>query len=95
MAAANTTQRLHVLVRGRVQGVSFRWSTQQTASRLGLTGYVRNRLDGGVEVVAEGSRPLLETLLAFLEVGPPAAQVAGVAVEWQPATAEFATFEIR
>ncbi|MBC8170329.1 MAG: acylphosphatase, partial [Anaerolineae bacterium] len=71
--------RLHALVRGQVQGVSFRWYTQQTALPLGLTGYARNLPDRSVEVVAEGGRIQLEKLLQFLHVGPPTARVDGVA----------------
>ncbi|NJL92227.1 MAG: acylphosphatase [Anaerolineae bacterium] len=58
-------ERLHALVHGRVQGVSFRATTQQTAQQLNLTGWVRNRPDGTVEVLAEGPRAALERLLTF------------------------------
>jgi acylphosphatase len=87
-------ERLHALVRGKVQGVSFRWYTQQTALPLGLTGYARNLPDRSVEVVAEGERLQLETLLQFLPVGPPTARVDGVTVEWLPATGEFTDFRV-
>lgn len=87
--------RLHAIVRGIVQGVNFRYYTRREAQRLLLTGWVRNRSDGTVEVIAEGPRAQLERLLDFLQSGPPAAHVTGVEANWQPATGEFTAFEIR
>lgn len=87
--------RLHAIVRGIVQGVNFRYATRREAQRLLLTGWVRNRPDGTVEVIAEGPQAQLERLLDFLRSGPPMARVTGVEVNWQPATGEFAAFEIR
>jgi len=63
------------LVRGRVQGVGFRWFVWKTAERLGLGGLARNLPDGSVEVVAEGPGPALEQLAQALQRGPPLAQV--------------------
>jgi len=88
-------ERLRAIVRGRVQGVGFRYFTQREANALGLTGYVRNRWDGSVEVVAEGPRQALERLLARLRVGPRSAYVQGVSVEWQAPTGEFRFFNVR
>ncbi len=62
-------------VRGRVQGVGFRWWTRARASDLGLRGTVGNRPDGTVEVHAAGDVETLETFAAELEVGPPMARV--------------------
>ena len=62
-------------VRGRVQGVGFRWWTRRRASDLGLWGTVRNRPDGTVEVHAAGELETLEAFAAELEVGPPSARV--------------------
>ena len=62
-------------VTGRVQGVGFRWWTQQHAKRLGLRGYVRNLADGSVEVQASGSRESLEQFRSLLKRGPSGAQV--------------------
>ncbi len=89
------SERLHAVVRGRVQGVSFRYYTQAEALRLGLTGWVRNQRDGTVEVTAEGPRATLEQLLTFLNRGPTAARVAAVTPAWSPATNEFRLFDIR
>ena len=65
-------------VRGRVQGVGFRWWTRRKASDLGLRGTVRNRPDGSVEVHAAGEPATLEAFAAELEVGPLGARVEGV-----------------
>jgi acylphosphatase len=69
------------LVRGRVQGVGFRWFVARTARKLGLTGHARNLPDGSVEVVASGEPAELERLAHELAKGPPGAVVAGVEVE--------------
>lgn len=87
--------RLHANVHGRVQGVNFRYYTQRRAIELGLTGYVRNLWDGTVEVVAEGPRPILEELLAFLRVGPRSAFVTQVDIQWSAPTGQFSRFEVR
>ncbi|MBN2469152.1 MAG: acylphosphatase [Anaerolineae bacterium] len=95
--AADQSQQacLHAIIHGHVQGVSFRYYTTQTARRLGLTGWVRNRPDHTVEVRAEGARHQLEQLHAFLKAGPPAARVTQVDVTWAEATRQLTTFEIR
>jgi acylphosphatase len=87
--------RLHAIVHGRVQGVSFRYYTQRRAVELGLTGYVRNLWDRTVEVVAEGQRAVVEELLAFLHIGPRAAYVVQVDTRWSAPTGEFDRFEVR
>ena len=68
-------------VHGRVQGVFFRASTEEEARRLGLSGWVRNRRDGSVEVFAQGAPEAVEALLAWLHEGPPLAEV--VRVDWE------------
>lgn len=86
---------MHAVVHGRVQGVSFRYYTQRRASELGLVGYVRNQWDGTVEVVAEGQRSGVETLLSFLHEGPRAAFVTQVDARWPTPTGQFDRFEVR
>ncbi len=86
---------LHAVVRGRVQGVGFRFHTQERAQRLGLNGWVKNLPDGSVEVMAAGPRPVLEDFLRFLRVGPNAAGVAEVRVNWTAAPEAFRGFEVR
>jgi acylphosphatase len=66
---------LHVVVSGRVQGVGFRWFVREKARRWGLTGWVRNRPDGTVEVAAIGRDENLEGLLRDIRVGPPGSRV--------------------
>ena len=72
------------MVSGRVQGVGFRYSTQEVAVRLGLRGWVRNLSDGRVELEAEGDAAALDRLLEFLRAGPRMARVDGVEVSWLP-----------
>jgi acylphosphatase len=87
-------EQLHAVVRGRVQGVSFRYYTQQRAKELGLTGWVRNMPDGTVEVTVEGERNVLEEMLAFLKQGPTGAQVMNVLFNWYAASGKFDGFEV-
>jgi acylphosphatase len=87
--------RLHAVVHGRVQGVSFRYYTRKRASELNLLGYVRNQWDGTVEVVAEGPRGDLENLLSFLRTGPRAAFVTEVDTRWTAPTGSFDSFGVR
>ena len=80
--------RAHVVVRGVVQGVWFRASTQREAELLGLTGWVRNAPDGSVEAAFEGPRPTVERMIAWCHAGPPRAIVEDVEVAWLPARGE-------
>jgi acylphosphatase len=74
------------LVRGRVQGVGFRWFVEREAHILGIAGWVRNNHDGSVEVLAQGTREQLSGLHARLRDGPPAARVDEVEIsETKPA----------
>jgi acylphosphatase len=86
---------LHATIEGRVQGVGYRAFVEQTAYSLRLSGWVRNRWDGSVEVLAEGERQDLEQLLAALYRGPRAANVTNIQLEWQNATGEFSRFYVR
>jgi acylphosphatase len=88
-------KRLEAIVHGYVQGVGFRWGTREVARRLNLRGYVRNRRDRTVEVVAEGPESALGQLLSFLEVGPSPASVDRVDASWLPSRGEFYGFEVR
>jgi acylphosphatase len=84
----------HVIVRGRVQGVAFRHHTKLEARRLGLAGWVRNAPDGSVEVWAEGEPAALAELLAFLQRGPPLAQVASIEARDAAPGAETGRFRV-
>ena len=92
---ADELAKLHAIVEGHVQGVGFRYFTLEQANRLGLTGWVRNRWNGTVEVVAEGSRMELERLLTAIRRGPRAYTSSAVKFDWQPYTGEFNKFRVR
>jgi len=87
--------RLHVVVEGRVQGVFFRVTTREEACSLGLSGWVKNCLDGRVEAVFEGEREKVEQILKWCRKGPPGATVRNVEVNWGDATGEFDSFSIK
>jgi acylphosphatase len=87
--------RLDATVRGRVQGVGFRFFVAGRALALGLRGWVANGPDHTVHCVAEGARADLLTLLAALELGPSGARVDAVSAEWSAAVGTFERFEIR
>jgi acylphosphatase len=83
---------LSAVVHGMVQGVGFRWAVQQRALELSVTGYVSNRFDGTVEVVAEGAPADLAELEKFLHSGPRWAEVSRVDIERGAATGRFSRF---
>jgi acylphosphatase len=81
-------------IRGRVQGVGYRYFTKRTALRLGVHGWVRNLPDGDVEVHAEASATVLESFRGQLERGPRFSEVRGVKEE-ATERAQFSSFDIR
>lgn len=88
-------KRLEAVVHGYVQGVGFRWWVREQARRLNLKGYVRNRPDRAVEVVAEGQEGALHALLSLLRQGPPSASVSDVDPLWAAPRGTFLDFEVR
>jgi acylphosphatase len=82
------------LVRGRVQGVGFRWFVEREAHILGIKGWVRNNHDGSVEVLAQGTRDQLAGLHSRLREGPRAARVDGVEVSEASPVAGMSSFRI-
>ncbi|HKY01353.1 MAG TPA: acylphosphatase [Burkholderiales bacterium] len=66
---------LHLVIRGIVQGVGYRESLCREADRLGIKGWVRNRIDGSVEAVVDGDAAALQTIVEWARRGPPAARV--------------------
>jgi acylphosphatase len=74
-AAEKPTEARRFLVRGRVQGVGFRWFVEREAHILGIAGWVRNNSDSSVEVLAMGTREQLSGLRSRLQEGPRAARV--------------------
>jgi len=89
------TSRIHLHITGRVQGVFFRHTAFQQAEGLGVNGWVRNRLDGSVELVAEGERTSLDRLLTWCESGPELARVESVRVEWDDPVGLEGGFRVR
>jgi acylphosphatase len=85
------TRRLSII--GRVQGVGFRDFMQRRARALGVTGWVRNRMDGSVEAVVQGSTDAVDQMIALARQGPRSAHVTGVRVS--DADGHFAAFEMR
>jgi len=78
-------ERLHAVIHGDVQGVGFRYFMTRHAQARGLSGWVRNRPDGAVELVAEGRRPDLDALLTAAREGPRHARVVSVDAQWSEA----------
>ena len=89
------SRRLEVVVRGRVQGVGYRFYVLRLASGLGLDGWVSNEADGSVRVRAEGLPDVLDEFLLGLRVGPSGARVDDVEVRWGDATQDIGPFAVR
>jgi acylphosphatase len=93
-SAEKTTQARRFLVRGRVQGVGFRWFVEREAHILGVAGWVRNNADGSVEVLAMGSNEQLVGLRSRLRSGPRAARVDDVEEHESKPVVGLTTFRI-
>jgi acylphosphatase len=87
--------RVHLIIRGFVQGVFYRASTQETAFRLGLKGWVRNLPDGNVEAVFEGPMDKLQQAVDWCHQGPTGARVYNIDEKWSDFTGEFDSFDVR
>ena len=87
--------RVHIFIRGRVQGVFFRSETMYEAKQLGVTGWVRNISDGRVEAIFEGEQENVKALIEFCKRGPPGARVTNVDIIWESYTGEFRNFEVK
>jgi acylphosphatase len=87
-------KRIRLVIEGRVQGVWFRDSTRAEAQRLGVTGWVRNRRDGTVEVLAEGPEDRVQELVRWCHQGPSFARVSRVHESEEPYQGEFQAFNI-
>lgn len=85
---------VHIVVQGLVQGVGFRYFVYRIASRLNVSGWVRNLYNGDVEIEAEGDRSALESLIKDLKIGPRSAFVKDMKIEWQEFKALYQAFEI-
>jgi acylphosphatase len=87
--------RIHVRVKGIVQGVGYRYFVVRKASTLELRGYVKNCYDGDVELEAEGDEENLKTLIEHLHHGPSLSKVADVQVEWLDEEKGYQSFSLR
>jgi acylphosphatase len=87
--------RTRLVVRGRVQGVGFRWATVEQGRRLGLAGWARNLPDGSVEVVADGPEDAVIRLRDWCRHGPPSARVSNVEETPAPDDALAGEFRVR
>jgi acylphosphatase len=90
----NPVQARRYIVRGRVQGVGFRWFVEREAHILGIAGWVRNNRDGSVEVLAQGTRDQLSGLHSRLREGPRAARVDSVEVSDESSVESLSSFHI-
>lgn len=86
---------VRLIVRGRVQGVGFRYAAVEQGRRLGLDGWARNLPDGSVEVVAAGEQAAVDQLVSWCRTGPPSARVASVDRSQGPAEPLPAGFGVR
>jgi len=88
-------KRFHLIISGRVQGVSYRMSAWEKARQLGLSGWVRNLNDGRVEMIIEGDASLLEQMTDWAGQGPRFASVTNVDVSEEKVSGDLEDFEIR
>lgn len=90
-----TDARAHVFIKGRVQGVSFRYYTKREAEHQRIKGWVRNLMDGRVEAVFEGPKERVDEIVAWCHEGPPAAHVEVVDVTWEPRLEGLSDFRVK
>ncbi len=86
--------RVHVIVSGSVQGVFFRANTKSEADRLEVCGWARNRMDGTVEITAEGKKDNIDRFIQWCRKGPPGAVVKNVELNREEFKDEFKSFNI-
>ncbi len=91
----NMNKRIHLLIKGKVQGVWYRLNTKKKADELGIKGYAKNLPNGDVEVVAEGPKSKLKQLLEYCRRGPELARVDKVEAKWLDPINEFSDFFIK
>lgn len=87
-------QAIHLLIEGRVQGVAFRYFVQQCASEFSIHGWVRNLVDGRVELLAEGTKQELENFLIIIEKGPSLSEVTNTICIWNVGSGDYQDFKI-
>ncbi|MBI3789022.1 MAG: acylphosphatase [Ignavibacteriales bacterium] len=86
---------VHIIVKGLVQGVGFRYFVERQALQLGIKGYARNLYNGDVEIEAEGDRSLVEEFIKEVKIGPRSAYVKDLHIEWTEFQNKFKGFEVK
>ena len=87
--------RAHLIIKGYVQSVGFRWFVRDIALSLRLTGWVRNLPDRSVEAVFEGERETIEAAIEQCARGPSSAVVSGIDAGWDELPEDLAEFNIK
>ncbi|MFH0990239.1 MAG: acylphosphatase [bacterium] len=85
----------HIIVKGLVQGVGYRYFVYRYAISYKLLGFVRNLYDGNVEIQVEGERGMIEEFIQRLKVGPRSAHVTDMKIEWRNVEKTFKEFDIK
>ncbi len=84
----------HIFIKGRVQGVGFRWYANNLAQNLGVNGWVRNNADGSVEIVAQGNKENLISFVDKLKSGPPSANVVSLDKQEKKILEKYKDFKV-
>ncbi len=90
--AAGEMAQAQIHIAGRVQGVFFRQFARTEGKKMGLVGMVENTKEGGVNVVVQGQKVVVENYIKLLKIGPPTARVHSVTIEWQSMQERFLEF---
>ncbi|KPJ55449.1 acylphosphatase [Parcubacteria bacterium DG_74_2] len=88
-------RRVHIFVKGRVQGVFFRQSAKKKAKKIGVFGWIKNLADGRVEAVIEGETKKVEEMIEWLKKGPIIANVEALEIKQEKYQGEFKNFDLR
>jgi acylphosphatase len=91
----NEIMRVHIWVKGRVQGVGFRAHVEYHSLQIGVLGWVRNIGWDMVEAVAEGTRQQIDQFIEMVKTGPRASRVDEARVEYEPATGRLSGFDVK
>ncbi len=86
---------VHIIARGRVQGVNFRYYVLRKANELSINGYVRNLKDGDVEILAQGTHNSIDKLIEFIKSNPGSSFVTDIELDWKEPETHFSNFQIR
>ena len=87
--------RCQILVKGRVQGVGFRWFTEAEANKFGLKGYVKNCFDGDVEIEVEGEKEIIEAFVKQLRIGNRLSRIENIFLDWGDCESKYDNFQIK